>query len=163
MRKQDADSIRLIWNGADNAAHGIAATQCTNDFRKRQEDSDGTEPNPCELEPEPTSTLTPSPTTPTLEPTPEPTPPAPPAAKAECKNLAQGIGAGRWEVKGGGWGNDGGAKLSKDLGATEFVFTVGGTDGLEWSATFVSGKSVSDIESAINSNAGGGVAVTCTI
>ena len=96
---------------------------------------------------------------------PEPTPapqPAPPPPQAACKVLEQGLGAGKWEVKGGGWGNDGGSKLSSELGAEDFKFTPGGTDGFEWSATFVSEKSVGDIEKIVNGDAGGGVAVTCT-
>lgn len=99
----------------------------------------------------------------TAPPPPPPPPPTPP--KAACKVLQQGLGAGKWEVKGGGWGNDGGAKLSNDIksgGAESFQFTPGGTDGFEWAATFVSEKSVTDIQNIINSDAGGGVAVKCT-
>jgi hypothetical protein len=166
VRKQDNDNIRVIWNGADEAAHNSATSACAVNSRKRQEEEgDGTEPTDCSEDPAPPVSTSvppvPEPTTvaPTPEPTPEPTPPPPP--KAACKVLEQGLGAGKWEVSGGGWGNDGGAKLSADLGADDFTFTAGGTDGFEWTATFVSEKSVDEIQNIVNADAG--VTVTCTM
>ncbi|KAH6860364.1 tri m 2 allergen [Alternaria sp. MG1] len=96
------------------------------------------------------------------EPEPEPeqpeqpdSPPPPPPNTASCKVLEQGLGGGKWEVTGSGWGDEG--SLKEKFGDDSFSFTGGDT----FTATFLSGMSVEDIENAVREMSGLGD-VTCS-
>ncbi|KAI4943491.1 hypothetical protein J4E91_009401 [Alternaria rosae] len=94
---------------------------------------------------------------PETEPEPEPTPeaPAPPPNTAACKVLEQGLGGGKWEVTGSGWGDE--ASLKDKFGDDSFSYTGGDS----FTAMFVSGMSVGDVENAVREMSGLGD-VTCT-
>jgi hypothetical protein len=96
------------------------------------------------------------------EPEPEPeqpeqpdSPPPPPPNTASCKVLEQGLGGGKWEVTGSGWGDEG--SLKEKFGDDSFSFTGGDT----FTATFLRGMSVEDIENAVREMSGLGD-VTCS-
>ncbi|KAI4656032.1 hypothetical protein J4E93_000748 [Alternaria ventricosa] len=91
------------------------------------------------------------------EPKPEPAPeaPAPLPNTAACKVLEQGLGGGKWEVTGSGWGDE--ASLKKKFGEDSFNYTGGDS----FTATFVSVMSTDEIENAVREMSGLGD-VTCT-
>jgi hypothetical protein len=65
------------------------------------------------------------------------------------------LGGGKWEVTGSGWGDEG--SLKEKFGDDSFSFTGGDT----FTATFLSGMSVEDIENAVREMSGLGD-VTCS-
>jgi hypothetical protein len=91
---------------------------------------------------------------PDLEPTPEPAP-APPLNTAGCKVLEQGLGGGKWEITGSGWGDE--DSLKEKFGDDSFSYTGGDS----FTATFLSAMMAADIENAVREMSGVGD-VTCT-
>jgi hypothetical protein len=91
----------------------------------------------------------------TPTPTPEPSVAPPPPHTASCKVIEQGLGGGKWEVTGSGWGDE--ASLKAKFGDDSFNYTAGDP----FTANFVSGMSADDVRDAVREMSGVGD-VTCT-
>jgi hypothetical protein len=184
--KSDASSwerkggIRMMWNGADEAAHNGAKSACTVNSKKRKrqdgaeeenagegpdDDMQGSEPADCGPEVEnPTSTAPVSSSTPIPSATPEPEPEPEPVHKAGCSLSTDGLLGGAFFTV---WGAYWDGRPLEELAVTDDIpgdmkFKIGddaGDDGRQWTATFVSEKKASEVTDFIKEKAGEGAEV----